>query len=194
MGAAGLTAGAAELATVLGIDIGITSSMAGPVGVVVGGLTELGFLIADLLSGGPSIPRQKHAPIHSPLGMQKFAGARDVVDQNNSACHGGCKACHTELMTVTAYDNGFASTGKKPGDPGYGVTYYGWRAGPGTIAAPARFAKGTQMYVPGYGCGSVWDRGSAIDGNHIDVWLPPPLSSEWGSRKNVEVEICDDPL
>ncbi len=85
MGAAGLTAGAAELATVLGIDIGITSSMAGPVGVVVGGLTELGFLIADLLSGGPSIPWEMHAPIHTILGMQKFAGMRDAVDQKVGA-------------------------------------------------------------------------------------------------------------
>jgi len=99
MGAAGLTAGAAELATVLGIDIGIKMSMAGSVGVVVGGLTELGFLIADLLSGGPSIPWQVHAPAHSPEGLSD-AGQTDQVDQKlvsefrepDVSLNGGCQS------------------------------------------------------------------------------------------------------
>ncbi len=192
-GTAGLTAGAAALVSTLGLEVGLTVSAAGPVGAVVGALTGLGFLFADLFGGGPDIPRELRLPAHSPEGLMR-AGVTDLVNQNNMACHGECHACHSESMTVTAYDNGFASTGKTPGDPGYGVTASGWPAGIGTIAAPSRFKFGTKMYIPGYGCGRVRDRGgSAIQGSHIDVWLPPPLSNEWGVRENVEVEVCDDP-
>jgi len=193
-GAAGLTAGAAALVSTLGLDIGLTVSAAGPVGAVVGALTGLGFLFADLFGGGPDIPRELRLPAHSQLSMRTLAGEQDVVDEKDPSCrYCPCYACHTELMTVTAYDNGFASTRKRPGDPLYGVTKAGTQAGIGTIAAPSRFGFGTPMYVPDYGYGVVWDRGSAIQGNHIDVWLPPPLSKEWGTRRNVEVEICDDP-
>jgi len=39
------------------------------------------------------------------------------------------------IMTITGYDNGFNSTQKNPGDPGYGMTKNNTVAGPGTIAA-----------------------------------------------------------
>ena len=110
------------------------------------------------------------------------------------SCHCGCEHCHTEELLVTAYDNSFASTGKRPGQPRYGITSSGARAGLGTIAAPNRFSFFTGMYVPGYGCGTVLDRGGSIKGNHIDVWLPPPLSKNWGARSGVRVEVCDDHL
>ena len=55
-------------------------------------------------------------------------------------CHCGCSKCHIIKMLVTGYDNSFQSTGKNPGDPGYGITTSGTTAGPGTIAAPKRFA------------------------------------------------------
>jgi hypothetical protein len=80
-GAAGLTAGAAALVSTLGLDIGLTASAAGPVGAVVGALTELGFLFADLFGGGPDIPRELRLPAHSLLGMETVAGEVDVVDQ-----------------------------------------------------------------------------------------------------------------
>ncbi len=84
-GAAGLTAGAAALVSTLGLDIGLTASAAGPVGAVVGALTGLGFLFADLFGGGPDIPRELRLPAHSGLGMEKAAGQRDVVSQNDDS-------------------------------------------------------------------------------------------------------------
>lgn len=111
------------------------------------------------------------------------------------SCHCGCKSCHIVSMLVTGYDNGYGSTGKNPGDPGYGITASGTKAGPGTIAAPRNIPFGTGMFVPGYGCGKVLDRGGrkTISGTHIDVWFASRQQAmNWGVHKNVPVEVCDD--
>src|SRR5271154_22245 len=94
-----------------------------------------------------------------------------LASQCGSNCHCGCMKCHVVLMAVTGYDNGFESTGKNPGDPGYGITKSGKTAASGTVAAPRTYPIGTGMYVPLYGCGTVQDRGGAIKGSHIDVWF-----------------------
>jgi RHS repeat-associated protein len=108
-------------------------------------------------------------------------------------CHCGCIKCHIVNMLVTGYDNSYQSTGKNPGDPGYGITKSGQNAGPGTIAAPKNFPIGTGLFVPGYGCGSVQDRGGAIKGTHIDVWFSSTQQAlNWGLKRNVPVEVCDD--
>jgi RHS repeat-associated protein len=110
-------------------------------------------------------------------------------------CHCGCKKCHIESMLVTGYDNGPGSTGKNPGDPAYGITAHGTTAGAGTIAAPRPYRFGQGMYVPGYGCGKVEDRGGKIKGRHIDVWFSSEAAAkEFGARRRVPVEVCDDPI
>jgi 3D (Asp-Asp-Asp) domain-containing protein len=49
------------------------------------------------------------------------------------------------------------------------------------------------MYVPGYGCGTVWDIGGKIKGSHIDVWFSTEEeANQWGAKHNVSVEVCDD--
>ncbi len=71
-----------------------------------------------------------------------------------------------------------------------GVTAAGTRAGWGTIAADTRrYPFGTIMYIPGYGWGRVEDIGSAIKGNHIDLFFPSHKKAlEWGrERKKVKV-------
>ena len=112
-----------------------------------------------------------------------------------SNCHCGCSKCHNVNMLVTGYDNSFKSTGKNPGDPGYGITASGTKAGPGTIAAPRNIPFGTGMFVPGYGCGTVSDRGGrkTIAGTHIDVWFSSEQqANNWGVKHQVPVEVCDD--
>ncbi len=47
-----------------------------------GALTGLGFLFADLFSGGPDIPRELRLPAHSPEGLMR-AGATDLVNQES---------------------------------------------------------------------------------------------------------------
>lgn len=61
----------------------------------------------------------------------------------------------------------------------------------GTIAADTEFYPiGTVMYVPGYGWGTVQDRGSAIKGpNRIDVFMKSHSEAlEWG-RREVKVVV-----
>lgn len=61
----------------------------------------------------------------------------------------------------------------------------------GTIAAETDyFPFGTRMYVPGYGWGSVEDRGGAIKGPaRVDLYFPMHhIANRWG-RVQVPIEI-----
>lgn len=66
-----------------------------------------------------------------------------------------------------------------------GVTASGTRARPGVISAdPARYPMGTVMYVPGYGYGRVEDRGSGVQGDHIEVYFKSHRQAEcWGKQR-----------
>ena len=113
----------------------------------------------------------------------------------------------TRTMLVTAYDAGPESCGWKKkygciGPPVYaygplkgkrkrvGITADGTEAKHGTIAADTRlYPFGTKMYVPGYGWGEVHDMGSAIKGNHIDVFFSDHDDAlQWG-RKSLKVVV-----
>ena len=109
------------------------------------------------------------------------------ADEAGATCPNGYEIVP---MEVTAYTNGPESTGKRPGHPQYGITFYKSKAGPGTIAAPPEYAHNTRMYVPGYGWGSVQDTGGAIKGNHLDVWFETVEEArKWGRRK-INVIVC----
>ncbi len=68
-----------------------------------------------------------------------------------------------------------------------GLTSSGARARRGTIAADVtRYPYGTVMYVPGYGYGRVEDTGSAIRGDHIDLFFGSHQDAvDWGRRNRV---------
>lgn len=97
-------------------------------------------------------------------------------------------------VVATGYTAGVESTGKKPGEPGYGITYSGvkvTRDQVSTIAAdPKLFPIGTLLHIPGYGYGVVADTGSAIKGNRIDLYFETinEVYEQWGKRK-VEVQM-----
>ncbi|HLR62743.1 MAG TPA: 3D domain-containing protein [Lentibacillus sp.] len=97
-------------------------------------------------------------------------------------------------VMATGYTAGAESTGKTPDHPEYGVTYSGVKVKRdlySTIAADLDvFPIGTIMYIPGYGYGVVADKGSAINGNKIDLYYETveDVYSEWG-KKEVEVYI-----
>lgn len=97
-------------------------------------------------------------------------------------------------VVATGYTAGVESTGKRPGHPGYGITYSGVkvrRDQVSTIAAdPKLFPIGTLLYIPGYGYGVVADTGSAIKGNRIDLYFETirQVYEQWGKRK-VEVQV-----
>ncbi|MEN6320353.1 MAG: 3D domain-containing protein [Syntrophaceae bacterium] len=111
-------------------------------------------------------------------------------------------------MLVTAYDAGQKSTGWKykygcclmPPVYAYGphegekkqvgITSDGTEAKKGTIAADIRrYPYGTKMYVPGYGWGEVHDIGSAIKGDHIDVFFPDEKEAKAWGKKYLDVII-----
>lgn len=73
---------------------------------------------------------------------------------------------------------------KKPGQTASGV-----QAGKGTLAAGKQFAFGTVMEIPGYGRGVVKDRGSAVNGDQIDVFFKSHKEAlKWG-RQRLSVRI-----
>jgi uncharacterized protein YabE (DUF348 family)/3D (Asp-Asp-Asp) domain-containing protein len=95
-------------------------------------------------------------------------------------------------MEATAYDPGPASTGKRPGDPGYGITASGLRAGRGVVAVDPRVIPFyTRLYIPGYGYAVAGDTGSAIVGHRIDLGFNTYGEAiAWG-RRMVTVYVLD---
>jgi 3D (Asp-Asp-Asp) domain-containing protein len=76
-------------------------------------------------------------------------------------------------VQLTAYTAGFESTGKNPGEPGYGITASGTTVSEGrTIAVdPAVIPLGWWVYIEGVGYRKAEDTGSAIKGKIIDVYI-----------------------
>lgn len=68
---------------------------------------------------------------------------------------------------------------------------WSWFPEDGTIAADTRYYPfGTRMYVPGYGWGTVEDRGGAIKGrDRIDLFFDSHDDALLWGRKKVEVRI-----
>jgi len=114
----------------------------------------------------------------------------------------------TRKLLVTAYDASKKSTGWKnkygcflmPPVYAYGphegerkkvgITSDGTKAKKGTIAADiSRYPYGTKMYVPGYGWGEVHDTGTAIKGDHIDIFFPNEKDAKAWGRKYLDVTI-----
>ncbi len=126
-----------------------------------------------------------------------------LLSSNCATIHPGKRRGEKVRMVVTAYDAGPESTGWRrkvftfpPFRPVYasgklkgqrkrvGITADGTKARKGTIAADlSKYPFGTRMYVPGYGWGVVHDIGSAIKGNHIDVFFRSHKAAlKWGRK------------
>jgi len=102
-------------------------------------------------------------------------------------------------VTATAYDLSYASCGKNPGDRGYGITASGMRAARGVIAVDPRvIPMGSKLYIESldgsadYGYAIAGDKGGAIKGNRIDLFMDTHAEAiRWG-RRNVKVYILAD--
>lgn len=99
-------------------------------------------------------------------------------------------------MTATAYDLSFQSTGKRPGDPGYGITASGTMVKPGSVAVdPNVIPLGTRLYIESldgskdYGYAVAEDTGGAIKGNRIDLFFSSRNEVMNFGRRKVRVHI-----
>lgn len=96
-------------------------------------------------------------------------------------------------MKSTAYTAGPESTGKRPGDRGYGITASGMKAQKGVVAVDTRIIPfGTKLYIEGYGYAVAGDTGSAIKGNKIDVFFDSYNDAIQYGVKNVNVYILGE--
>ena len=90
-------------------------------------------------------------------------------------------------VTATAYTSGPESTGKRPGDPQYGITYSGTRARQGrTIAVdPSLIPLGSLVYIHELEEERIAeDIGGAVRGRRIDLYMNRvPDALQWGVRR-----------
>ncbi len=99
---------------------------------------------------------------------------------------------------ASAYDLSYESCGKYPGDPYYGITASGMRAQRGVVAVDPRvIPMGTRLYIesldstPDYGFAVAGDKGGAIKGNRIDLFMDSRSEALRFGRRNVNVYILD---
>ena len=100
---------------------------------------------------------------------------------------GECCGWKRNLLLQPVYSYGSQKGQRKK----VGETASGTKAKPGhTIAADTDvFPFGTRIKVPGYGWGTVEDRGGAIKGHRIDLFFKTHKQAlEWG-RQKVTVEV-----
>jgi len=91
---------------------------------------------------------------------------------------------------VTAYTAGVESTGKRPGDAGYGVTASGKTVQEGvTAACPPSLAFGTRLKIEGVGERVCHDRGGDIVEGRLDVYIADLQQALKFGRQTLEVEI-----
>lgn len=87
-------------------------------------------------------------------------------------------------MRVTSYTA--ASSGKSPGDPGYGVTASGRPAGYGIVAVDRSVVPfRSNVFVPGYGVAFVGDTGGGVRGRWIDLGYDEDNYVSWSGYVDV---------
>lgn len=118
-----------------------------------------------------------------------FSGERLTIPTPAANLPPGSRAM---VCTLTAYTDGYASTGKYPGEPGYGITSTGQLAKQGLSIAvdPSVIPYGTPVYIPGVGLRVADDTGGAITGSHIDVFYNREQTAlNFGVKQHIIVYI-----
>ncbi|AKL93604.1 3D domain containing protein [Clostridium aceticum] len=102
------------------------------------------------------------------------------------------------VMEASAYTADYESTGKRPGDPYFGITGSGTQVRPGVVAVDPRVIPlGSKLYIesldrtPSYGVASAEDTGGAIKGNKIDLYFENRSEALRFGRRKVKVYILD---
>lgn len=91
---------------------------------------------------------------------------------------------------VTAYTSGYESTGKRPGDPYYGITASGEPVKAGiTVACPPSMPFGTVLEIEGVGERVCQDRGGAITEGRLNVYFDELSDALEFGRRTLNVRI-----
>lgn len=108
------------------------------------------------------------------------------VSKSSNSVTGG------QTFNVTFYSSEYASTGRKPGDKYYGITASGTKATLGrTIACPPQYSFGTKINIEGIGVRVCEDRGGAIKGNHLDVYVSSESEAYKLGRKYLKGQVVN---
>ena len=132
-------------------------------------------IFALFFVGCASNPKPKGSPV-----------TRDILTTGYCKCGKCTNWKHTFFLRRTVVKDG-PNEGKHKD---VGKTASGKKAKVGTIAADtSKYPLGTVMYIPGYGYGTVEDRGGAIKGDHIDLFFKSHKAAlKWGKQqKQVQV-------
>ena len=105
-----------------------------------------------------------------------------IIEQGTSGTHEvkeGPSFSYSKVIDVkfTAYTASYEDTGKRPGDPGFGITASGLKAKKGVVAVdPSVIPLGSKLYIeiPGgqdYGYAIAGDTGGKIKGKKVDLYF-----------------------
>nr|WP_142352279.1 3D domain-containing protein [Bacillus pumilus] len=128
----------------------------------------------------------KVEPIKKKVKSTKHKRGEGIVKQKKKAVE---QKNQTSKMVVTAYTNGYESTGKRPGHADYGTTASGVSTKQGiTIACPPYMAFGTKLYIESVGIRVCQDRGGDIKGNRLDLFINNVSKAREFGRKTLSVK------
>jgi 3D (Asp-Asp-Asp) domain-containing protein len=93
---------------------------------------------------------------------------------------------------VTAYTANEESTGKSPGDAGYGITASGDRVQEGvTVACPPSIPFGQRLEIEGVGERICSDRGGSITEGRLDIYIAELKEARQFGRQRLLVRIIE---
>jgi 3D (Asp-Asp-Asp) domain-containing protein len=95
-----------------------------------------------------------------------------------------------QTFEVTAYTAGEESTGKQPGDTGYGITASGEHVRENyTLACPPSLPFGQRLEIEGVGERVCTDRGGSIKEGRLDIYIPELIDALAFGRQQLKVRI-----
>lgn len=117
------------------------------------------------------------------------SNANTQTSKNNTQTTSGG---YNQTFQASFYTAHAASTGKSSGDSGYGVTASGTTVQTGrTIACPPSYPFGTKIELEGYGVRVCEDRGGAIQGNRIDIYVSTESEAYSLGRKSIRGRVLN---
>lgn len=128
-----------------------------------------------------------------PVDAQVHVGTYLPENHAVSGCGQVFAYLRTFVAEATAYTADFASTGRHPGDPLFGITASGMQAQVGVVAVDTNVIPfHTRMYIEGYGFAVAGDRGGAIRGYKVDLFFDTREETIQFGRQHLNVWILDD--